>query len=181
MKSVVLVILISLLIACSSMVSSIKDDQDKVLESNVGYLLLGIETNQDIKSIHITGPTNIIIGHQDLKTGTNFVFTDLPVGKYTIERIKLSRYWSVNFKDEALWEFELSPQSINYVGHLELARASTWFPLTYAELVNRSSEALEMMEDEYPNILADRELFYGGPGEDNFFELLKELEGEINE
>lgn len=181
LKALQIALLLLFLTSCATKVSSLKEDKDIQLNAESGYLLLGIETNRSIKSIHINGPQNIIITHEDLKAGTNFVFTNLPVGKYTITKIKLDHYWRVRLDEEELWEFELSPQSVNYVGHLELKQAIYWFLGGTTELVNRSSEALEFLEKDYPNILANRELFYGGPGEDNFFALLRDLEGKGNE
>lgn len=180
MKKLIFILILALLSACAAEVSSLQEDKDKPLQQNSGYLLLSIDTSYDVKAIHISGPKDIVITHKELKEGTNFVLTDLPEGTYTMEKVELDRYWQATFKDQELWQFDITKQSINYVGHLELSR-TYWFIGTNAELVNRSSEALEFMEQKYPSILGQRDLFYGGPGEDNFFSLLKSLEEQTND
>lgn len=169
----VFVILALLLTSCATTVTTIKKDQDRVLNNNSGYLLLGIETNRNLKTIRISGPQTIELSSADIKKGNNYLFIDLEAGQYTIDKIRLDKYWFVELDDEEYWDFEVKPNQISYVGHMEIVRHWFWGGATNAELVNRSSEALEFLEDKYPNILTTRSVTYGGPGEDAFFEFLK--------
>jgi len=172
MRILLIFIALVLINGCATQVTSIKQDRDRVLKKDRGYVLLGIETNRDLKSILIDGAENIKLSSADIKEGTNFLLVDLKAGKYTIEKLRLDKYWRVELDDEEYWSFEVEPNQISYVGHLEIVRRGFWGGSTYTELVNRSSEALMFMEDNYPNILANRNMYYGGPGEDGFFQYI---------
>lgn len=163
-----------LLSGCTSRVTSITQDKDKALTPDKGYLLLGIQTNLDLKSIRIIGQEYIELSPKDIKEGSNYFLLDLEAGIYTIDQVKLNNYWRRELTDDEHWQFEVTPGKINYVGHLEINTWGYWYPTTSTELVNRSSEALELLEKKYPNILTNRSLTYGGPGEDVFFEFIAE-------
>ncbi|MFT5164413.1 MAG: hypothetical protein ACI9FJ_003014 [Alteromonadaceae bacterium] len=163
-----------LLSGCSTTVTSLKQDKDKVLLQNQGFVLLGIQTNRSLKQVEISGPQNIDLGAKDIKDGTNYLLVDLEAGVYTIERVLLDSYWRTSFDDEEPWTFEVVPGKISYVGHLEIVQRGNWRRRSSTELVNRSSEALEFLADNYPNILANRTVSYGGPGQDRFFNYLAE-------
>ena len=174
MRVLSIVVLLSLLTACATKVTSIKRDFDRSLGKDKGYLLLGIETNRDLKSIMVAGPEDIMLTSADMKKGTNYILIDLKAGNYTFDKVMLDNYWRIWLDDEDYWTFEVMPNQISYVGHLEIARRGFWGGTTYAELVNRSSEALEFLEENYPTILANRSIAYGGPGDDSFFQFLGE-------
>lgn len=159
---------------CISKVTSITQDKVKILTPDKGYLLLGIETNLDLKSIRILGQEYIELSPKDLKEGSNYFLLDLEAGRYTIDQVKLNNYWRRKLTDDEYWQFEVIPGKINYVGHLEINTWGHWSPITSTELVNRSSEALELLEEKFPNILTNRSLIYGGPGEDVFFDFVAE-------
>jgi len=172
MQLSLIMFIIVLLQGCASKVTSIKQDQDKELTNDKGYLLLGIQTNLNLKSIRIDGPQNIELSSKDIKEGSSYFLLDLAVGQYTLDQLKLNRYWRRELADEEHWQFDVMPGKINYVGHLEVTTWGNWYPTTKAELVNRSSEALEFLEEKFPNILTNRSISYGGPGQDSFFEYL---------
>lgn len=172
MKSILLSFVLIFLCACASQVSTIKQDRDLNLESNRGYILLGIETAHNLKSITIAGPEDIRLSHQDLRQGTNYLLVDLREGDYSIEKIQLDGYWRIELEEEK-WQVQIRPGQINYVGHLELVSRGWGGYVT--ELVNRSSESLEFMEEKFPTILASREIIYGGPGKDFFYQTVKLL------
>lgn len=167
------------LTSCATQVTSIKQDKDRVLESGRGYVLLGLQTNRDLKSISIDGPQNIKLSSADIKQGTNYLLVDLEAGIYTVDKVRLDNYWRVKLDDEEYWTFEVMADQISYVGHLEIVRRGYyWSPSTSTELVNRSSEALQFLEEKYPKLLASRSITYGGPGNDNFFQYLAASEKE---
>ena len=170
-----------LLSSCSTTVTSLKIDQVKQLPAEYGFLLLGIETNSNLKELYISGPQNIKFSSADIKKGTNYLLVDLEAGIYTLEKIKLDNYWRLEIEDSENWVIEISPGNISYVGHMEIKRLSGWYANNHLELVNRSSEAIEFLEKNYPNIYSNRRLSYGGPGEDTFFEFFQSLEGATNE
>lgn len=177
MRSLFLLVLACSIFGCATNVTSIKVDADKNLKAGRAYVLLGLETDRDLKKISISGPQNISMSHKDLKQGSNYLLVDLKAGTYTIDRVHLDSYWRVYFKEE-YWQFTVSPDQISYVGHLELVNHGYWATHTETVLANRSSEALEFLEDKYPNILANRKLTYGGPGSDNFFDYVQSLKQE---
>lgn len=161
-----------LLNGCASTVTSIKQDKDITLSPDKGYLLLGIQTNLDLKSIRISGPQDIELSSKDIKEGSNYFLLDLDAGQYTLDQLKLDSYWRRKLTDEEHWKFDVAPGEISYVGHLEVITWGYWYPITKTELVNRSSEALEFLEKNFPTILTNRAINYGGPGQDGFFQFL---------
>lgn len=181
MKRIFCCALALLLTSCATQVTSIKSDQDKQLTENYGYLLLGVQTNSDLKELFINGPKNIKLTSQDIKRGTNYLLVDLEAGDYSLEKIKLDNYWRLDIDDTENWTFKISPDTISYVGHMEIKRASYWYGTSNLELVNRSSEAVEFLKKKFPNIYNKRTLNYGGPGEDSFFEFFQSLQGSPDE
>jgi len=167
-----LIMMVFLLTGCVKNVSSIKADQDKTLTNKAGYLLIGIETNRDLKGINISGSTDILLSYKDLRQGSNFILIDLKAGKYIIEKIQLNNYWRVEMEDEDYWDIEVLPGKINYVGHIEIGTSGFWQTYSHIELVNKSSYAIEFMEKKFPKILTNREIHYGGPGDDAFFDFI---------
>jgi hypothetical protein len=163
-----MIFIIFLLTGCAKNVSSIKTDQDKILNNESGYLLIGIETNRDLKGINISGSTNILLSSKDLRRGSNFILIDLTAGRYVIEKIQLDNYWRVEMEDDDYWDIEVLPGKVNYVGHINIGTSGFWARSSHIELINKSSYAIEFMEEKFPNILAKREIHYGGPGNDTF-------------
>jgi len=165
-----LVVLASFILSgCATKVTSLKSDKDKISTNGTGYLLIGVETNRDLKSIRISGPDNILLSSLDLRQGSNFILVDLSAGEYVIEKVELNNYWHVKMEDEEYWNIKILPGKINYVGHLYIASHGFWQVSYHTELVNKSSYALEFLEEKFPNILTKREMHYGGPGTDTFF------------
>lgn len=166
----VFILVLLLLVGCSSQVRSIKTDALVPLAQNQGYLLLGVETNSDLDYILIDGPKRIRLSSEDLRTGTNYLLVDLPAGRYTIEKVRLSRYWKFDLDDADNWQFNIDAQKISYVGHFEFVSSGFWWNMfARLELVNRSSEALAFMEQSFPGTLSGFTLVYRGPGQDPFF------------
>ncbi|WDE00598.1 hypothetical protein [Thalassomonas actiniarum] len=172
MRLLFLLLATALLCSCATRVTSLQNDQNLVLKQGKGYVLFGIQTNQNLKTINISGPQNIQLTSKDIKEGTNYLLVDIEAGTYTIDRLMLDNYWELVFDDEESWQFDVSADEISYVGHLEVVRRGHWYPRINIELVNRSSEALEFLEENYSNILMTNSVVYGGPGQDRFFEFL---------
>ena len=170
-----------LLSSCATSVSSIKSDATNVENAKSlndrGYLLIGVETNRSLKNIFIIGEENIKLSHEDLRMGTNYILIDLAAGDYLISNIALNDYQKLLLDDKDNWRFEIKPKTISYIGHLELASRGFFNRGIRIELVNRSTEALEFMEDNFPTILSAQEMHFGGPSEDYFF---RYLNGEVS-
>jgi hypothetical protein len=168
-----IIIIIFILTGCAQTVSTLKTDQDKLLSNQSGYLLIGIETNRDLKSISISGTTNIQLSAKDLRRGSNFILVDLPAGTYVIEKVHLNNYWRVEMEDSDYWDIKVLPEKINYVGHLNIGTSGFGQIYSRLELINKSSYAMEFMEERFPTILESRDMHYGGPGDDSFFDFIK--------
>jgi len=173
--------MVFILTGCAKSVSSLKTDQDKIFTNESGYLLIGIETNRDLKGIRISGSTDILLSSKDLRQGSNFILVDLSAGTYVIEKVLLNNYWRVEMEDKDYWDIEILPGKINYVGHIHIATSGFWLVYSQIELVNKSSYAIEFMEENFPKILSSREIHYGGPGDDTFFDLINKKKGPYNE
>lgn len=167
-----ILLLILVLASCATNVKTIKKDIDKTLDSDTGYLLIGVETNRDLKSISLFGPKHINLSSNDLRQGSNFILVDLPAGTYVINNISLNNIWKLEMIEEDYWEIELLPGKVNYVGHINISSTGWWRPRSKIELVNKSSYAVEFMQQNFPTILANKQLYYGGPAKDAFFEFL---------
>jgi len=164
-----------LLSACASKVTNIKEDRDTLSKADEGYLLIGIETNRSLKAIYIDGPKSLVLTAKDIRSGSNYILANLPLGDYTITRLNLSHYSFLKFdNDEESWQFTLAPNKVNYVGHLDITTVGYWNTRSHIVLENRSSEALQYMEQNFPTILSGRSLNYGGTGEDSFFDYLEQ-------
>ena len=164
--------------SCATQVISIKKDGSVELQPNEGFFLLGMESNTSLRQITISGPQNIILTSEDLRRGASYLLVNLPAGTYTIDRIFFNYSYRMSLRDSDKWKFRISSNKVTYIGHFELAvkRRGGW-PVAYTELVNRSSEALEIMEKNYPIIFQNNSMSYGGPGRDDFIDYITRKEG----
>ncbi|MEP4889032.1 MAG: hypothetical protein ABJV04_03320 [Aliiglaciecola sp.] len=171
-----LAVVVLFLTSCVNKVSSIKQDIDLKLEADMGYLLMGVDSNVSMKDVDIVGQSNIRLSSEDLRPGTQYILIDLQAGDYQFESIKLNSIFEVELV-EGYWNFNVRPSGISYIGHLDV-KADTFFlhqfTRTNVELTNRSSEALQFMETEFPNILSKRTMYYEGPGKDPFLRFMQE-------
>lgn len=171
-------VFVFLLAACSSTVTSIVEDTDLLTDDNIpkGYLLIGVDTNTNLKEILITGPTTIRLSHANLKKGSNFILHPTIAGTYKIKKVYFNNLYRTRIRNDELLEFTIEEGRVSYVGHLQID-VRGWFGLySYIELINQSSKALEFMEAEFPNLSQLRQMYYGGPGEDYFFQYLQNLD-----
>ena len=72
------------------------------------------------------------------------------------------------------WAFQVRPGHINYVGDVVIQIDNTQRRAAVM-LVNRSSGALEFLEQQFPDSLAEGPPVYGGQGDERFFEMAAEL------
>jgi hypothetical protein len=122
-----------------------------------------------LKSVNLSGPSDITLSHLDLTKGSNFILIKVQAGKYGLNQVYLNNYSYFNFEGDDKWSFSIEPQTISYVGHIEFRTQGNFYSRARVELVNRSTEAVDFLNNDFPFILQSRELFYGGPGEDDFF------------
>jgi len=167
-----LLAIILTLSACKTTVETITTDQDIISNEEMGYLLVGVETNRSLRAINLGGESGIRLSHEDLRQGSNFILVELAAGEYVVEKVELNRWLRLFLEDEENWAFTVKPQTISYVGHLEIIGGGFFSRSSSIEFVNRSTEAVEFMEDSFPSILLNRDLYYGGPGNDSFFDVL---------
>ncbi len=158
-----------LLTSCTSKISSINSDRDLNLNENEGYLLLEVDTREDLKKIAIGGEKHIELTTRDLRSGSNYILVSLPAGDYHIEKVQTKKKFRFRLEEE-YWTFQVEKNVISYIGTMSIK--TSWF-FANMELINNSSLALEYLEENFPNILSSREIVYSGPGEDRFFDLVR--------
>ena len=166
-----------LLSACRSTVTTMKVDTDKIqtVAFSMGYLLMGVDTNSDLKHIDINGPDPIRLTHADLKKGTSYILIPIAAGEYSLSNVQFNNYYNSRMKNDDVWQFEIKPATVSYVGHLEVKTKGYFVFYSSTELVNRSTEALDFMQEDFPLILNNRSMYYGGPGEDTYFQFIDGL------
>ena len=170
-----LVILISLLISgCSFKADSIKTDGKLELTPGRGYLLLGVDTDISLGNMNIVGEQNIFLSYEDLQRGKNYHLVQLDAGDYKISRIHLSYQYYFNLHSSG-FDFTIKPGVINYVGDMWVERAHLYGGGTRFHLLNKSSIALEYMQENFPQVISHSKLVYAGPGEDPFLEYAETL------
>ncbi|WP_346836810.1 hypothetical protein [Microbulbifer sp. SAOS-129_SWC] len=167
-------ILFSLMLsACVTRVDAIKRDKDIGLAKDEGYLLIAVDTNQQLEKIHIRGEKALILTADDLKSGTNYILTKVPAGHYKIRRVDFNSFYGYRLTG-GIWGFDVEPNVISYVGTLDVVK-NRWSLDARVELSNRSSEAMEFLEGNFPELSGIRSVKYCGPGEDDFFEIVKSV------
>jgi hypothetical protein len=168
-----LVAILILLSSCAvPSMRTLNIDKDIMTSPEEGYLLLGLTTDWAITSIDINGTKAFNIQTFNKFENRNYVLAPLPIGRYEIIKINLPgrRYFEFD-NDELAFEFVVKPNAINYVGELRVKKNSQNRALF--EMINRSSIALEYLDENFPKLLLSRELVYQGPGIDTFFELVR--------
>lgn len=172
---------IFILSACATKVDNIKKDvPSNQLDSNEGYLMLTVDTNTDLQRILINGSNSIEVGREDVRRGSNHILVALPAGQYYIERITTRNIWGLRNhfdfdEDEALdWRFNVAVGTVSYVGQLRI-ESSFWGGYSSFVLVNQASQAQEYLEQNFPALLNNHRVVYQGPGEDNFFDVIRSM------
>lgn len=168
-RAVVLIAVALLLAGCVTRVQSIQEDFDSGLDVEQGYLLMAVDSHQRLNEIHIAGPHTFILTSSDLNRGSNYILFKAPAGEYEIKKIDINYFLAFKMKGDS-WRFSVKPGVISYVGDLKV-RINFWEQSGDFELVNESSEALEFLEENFPDLLSTRMVEYFGPGEDDFFKM----------
>ncbi|WP_068544331.1 hypothetical protein [Thalassotalea crassostreae] len=163
-----------ILTSCTTQIQSIKLENQHILEENSGYLLLAVDTNRSLKEIVFTGTKRIALSQEDLKKGSNYILIPLPAGQYEISKVKYNNYAYIKSFEDDIWSFTVEAQKVNYAGHLKLNSYLFWYYVySKMSLDNNSSIALEFMENNFSPLLQKHPITYAGPGNENFFELIK--------
>lgn len=153
------------LVACSQKVNSINSTNPGELAKNNGYLLLSVDSVVNLEQLNVTGTTSIHIGAEDLAKGKHYILVDLPAGDYQITSAKLNHWWLIKLSD-GFWNFSVRPGQISYIGELQLKGYSP-------ELENRSSMALQYLEQNHADLLKKFSVRFSGPGDDHYFEFVE--------
>jgi hypothetical protein len=156
-----------LLVACSQKVNSIKSTNPGQLDKNNGYLLFSVDSVVNLEQLNIAGAKNVHLGAEDLAKGKHYILVDLPAGDYQITSAKLNHWWLIKLSD-GFWNFSVRPGQISYIGELQLKGYSP-------ELENRSSMALQYLEQHHADLLKKFSVRYSGPGEDHYFEFVESM------
>lgn len=157
-----------LLLACSctSKITTLENDRDTLANQDDAYIFMAVETNFPLDKLQVSGAKNFYLSEENLEYGSNYVLLPVPAGKYKITKINQSSYIYYSLKDRnQYWTFDIKPGTINYIGHL-INQTRGW--VATIEMENRSSIGLEYLEENFPEILAERGIVYSGPGEDEF-------------
>ena len=170
-----------LLCSCNKTVQSIKQDEIRTntVQGNA-YLLLGVETSQDLKSIEFSGADSFSLSHKDITAGSSYILVPIMAGNYNIDKIRLNSYARMELKEE-YWQFEAKPNAINYAGNLELLQRGFYFaPRTELVLKNKASDALKYIHESFPQLNERMPIVYSGPGEDDFFNIVRGIKSNAN-
>jgi len=158
----ILLSLVVLQMSCSQQVASIKPSTQNKLTDNHGYLLLSVDTSIDLEQLNVSGQKSFHLGAADLTAGTHHILVDLPAGDYQIDSVKLNNWWRLQLKS-GYWNFKVQAGQISYIGDLQLKGR-------LPELENRSSMALQYLEQQHKALLKNYQVRYSGPGDDHYFE-----------
>lgn len=174
MKHFLTFLLICTLAGCVNTANKMTTDVDTLKEPNLGYALIGLQSRKGFKSLLLNGEEYVRLDANDINQSSTYLLIPLKAGTYNFYRVEFNLGYTEFNTDSDYWEFTVTPGTVNYVGHLKMSGRST-FGISEAKLVNHSSNALEFMEQEFPNILESRQIVYGGPGEDNFYDFIRTL------
>jgi len=146
---------------------AISVDKNVLLAAEDGYLFLALATDIGISSVEIDGPKRIEIINFNKFEKRNYFLGVVPKGQYKISKINLwgNRFYLLDNEDLP-FSFTVKPETINYVGEVRLKRLDSDASI---ELINRSSLALEYLDEKFPELLLNRSIKYEGPGNDSFF------------
>lgn len=142
------------------------------IEADQGWLLLMIHADMELHEIEISGPDSISISRENIPPGSSVQLRKAEAGEYTIGDLDITTFYRFTLKPDD-WKFKVFPGAITYVGHLDVESLSN--DRARLELVNRTSVALEYMQQKHPELLEQMPFKYGGPGEDIFLEELERL------
>lgn len=175
MKNIILFMVAVALTGCAQTVNSIKEDGHQLDGENFGYVLLGVDSNQNLKSLSIKGSQSIEITHKDLRRDGRYILVKLKSGRYYFSEVSFGRIaqLKINREKKQYWTFDVFPNQINYVGNLEVNTSTLhpFLPFYYQiELLNNSSSALEYVQESFPSIFSSTPIAFTGVGNDEFLQ-----------
>ena len=167
------IFLSALLTACAANVTSVDDAQPTETRDDMGYLVLGIDERSRFRSILMHGEDTVRITADSLIEGSNFIVYPLEAGDYNFDSFYLSSSFKVRLDSEN-WQVKIEPNKLTYVGHINVSMLGL-FSGAAIQLNNRSSEALAFLSSNYPKLLSQFEVAYGGPGDDPYMSYVATL------
>lgn len=163
-----------LLFACSTKVSIVNEGVDlDSINVDASYVLVGFDSKIDLKSISLSGPKNYVMTDAQVLRGDNFLLFPVVPGEYVLDRVQINNYFSVSL-DESKWQINIAPKKINYIGHIEVFQNTNLYFGAPIELANRTSQAIEYLEDKHAKFYQSVGVVYSGPGYDHFIEFISE-------
>ncbi len=170
-------VFLCLLSSCTTHLTSVAPGDELTLQPDQGVLMLAIDTYVSLEELHLLGERKLVFSEEDLGRGTNYLIVPVPAGTYHFGPVYLEKSFlrisiQPNKQHLDLWTFEIQPGVINYVGHLEIINRGYWYTNEMV-LLNNSSIAVEFLEREFDSLIDQYGLHYAGPGEDDFFEVVK--------
>ncbi|WP_156413743.1 hypothetical protein [Lacimicrobium alkaliphilum] len=130
---------------------------------------MAIATTESLEKLRISGERTLEFSAADLRRGSRYLLIEVPAGHYEIEQIRFSSWYQYDLNSD-YWQFSVDAGKVSYVGELEIFTSGFRIKRNGLKLVNRSSYALEFMQEHFPNILAHNTISYRGPGEDGFLD-----------
>ncbi|AWF81270.1 hypothetical protein BTJ40_10815 [Microbulbifer sp. A4B17] len=160
---------------CINPVKPIVDGQNSNLDIDEGFLLVAIDTNFSLDKIKIKGAKYFFLSRENLHPGGNYILFKAPAGEYRFDKVYLNYIYAYELEEE-YWSFQINPEVISYVGHLTVDQ-NLFKLLARIELENRSTEALEFLEENFSELIETKNIQYAGPGKDDFFNIVAQTQG----
>lgn len=154
-------------IGCTTHFRPLTTKQLPPLEPRRGYLLLEVDSTFPIEKLSARAWTIDVHG-----SGHQFLLYSVPAGTYDWSQMYTVsprlRYMLSAMHDRERRTFHIHPGAINYAGQLRFTVIrGTWVKL---EFVNRSSFALDVLLDRYPELFRTHDVVYTGFQRDDFLE-----------
>lgn len=175
-RLIICIWLFSQLSGCIAPAKPIVDGQHNNLGIDQGFLLVAIDTNFSLDKIKIKGAKYLFLSRENLHPGSNYILFKAPAGEYRFDSIYLNSIYAYELEED-YWSFRINPEVISYVGHLSVDQ--NFFKLrAHIELENRSTEALEFLEENFQKLIKTKNIQYAGPGRDDFFSVIAQAQGD---
>lgn len=155
----------------SSFSSIIAAEKLKPLGKNDGYLLFSVKTQSQIEHIKIRGKKWLNYELKDITDDARYFMTKTQAGDYYFSDIETG-LGEIELDSEVDWSFTVEANAISYIGELKITEY-TYSVFSYKELIeleNKSSFAIEHIQQNYPKLFNSLKIKYTGPGDDPFIE-----------
>ncbi|WP_111980280.1 hypothetical protein [Algibacillus agarilyticus] len=134
-----------------------------------GYILFGLQSDAHIEHINIMGVPPLTYSPKNSLQHNHFILAEIPVGFYAFSSVETG-LGLIEADGDHAWSFKIDSQKINYVGHLELQSLFKWCHCYRLQLANKSSFAVEYLQQTHTELLQQTDLVYKGPGSDTFID-----------